>query len=172
MTDVERAINGQFRNVSTTCGVVNPLPPWPGGWGLAGDPATDPTWPYSVPIEWSPGASPCHLGIYMVSDGSDGGCKSTINAAGAKKLTSNVCFDSGATLTIYLNGVNVGTAGGGDAGVFIDLTGMTWPSSCELKILCLGEEWTGQILDSVSILAEGCINFAPAWSLGIGPALP
>ena len=171
MAYIERAIGGQFRNVANNCPDPPTYPAWPAGWGIAGNPATDPTWTYAVPVEWSPGASPCHLGIYMVSDGSNGGCKTTINAAGAKRLTSDVCFDGGAALTIYLNGVNIGTAGGGDAGVWVDLSGTSWPSSCELKILCLGEEWTGQILDSISVLAEGCINYAPAWSRGIGPAM-
>ena len=171
MTLEERAIGGQFRDVANTCPDPPTYPAWPAGWGIAGNPATDPTWTYAVPADWSPGASPCHLGIYMVSDGSNGGCKTTINAAGAVKLTSDVCFEGGATLTIYLNGVNVGTAGGGDAGVFIDLTGTVWPASCELKILCQGEEWMGQILDSISVLAEGCLNFAPIWSEYIGEAM-
>jgi hypothetical protein len=107
----------------------------------------------------------------MVSDGSGGGCKTTINASGAVKLTSDVCFGSGAPLAIFLNDVYLGPAGGGDAGDFIDLTGTTWPSSCELKILCLGNSWVGEILDSISVLAEGCINFAPTWSIDIGEAM-
>jgi hypothetical protein len=107
----------------------------------------------------------------FASDGVNGGCKTTINAAGAKRLTSVVAFPGAATLDIYLNGVNVGTAGGGDEGDWIDLSGTSWPSSCELKILCPGEEWMNQILDSISVLAEGCIDYAPAWSRDIGPAM-
>jgi hypothetical protein len=171
MALVERAINGQFRDISISSSDQPIDYPMPDGWSIDGYPGGNSHGVVPLINSHPPGATPYHLGVYFAYGGIGGTLRTTINAKGALFLITDVWWPNRAPLDIYLNGVNVGTAGGGDSGIFIDLSDTSWPSVCELKFICVGSMALSQVLDYVSVLTEGCINFAPIWSLDIGPAM-
>ena len=152
----ERAINGQFDKVTETYEqeIWNEehdiwKPPVPSGWSFTEQGASM----YWEPDDWNV-QSDFHATVYLTHDGEGGWALTTLDATGGQYVEIILGAAGDEEVAVYLDDVLLGTVAGEGATAQFDISNRTWTRSSVLKFIAAGNQWSGSLVRSISLMAS------------------
>ncbi|MFA4859393.1 PKD domain-containing protein [Methanoregula sp.] len=164
----ERAINGQFDQVTETYEqeILNEQqgiwwPPIPDGWTFTSENGPEMYW---EPDDWEADYSDYHATVIFCHTGDRGTMQTTLDATGGQyvRVTMGLGYYDSEPIEVYLDNILLGNITACDSTVQFDISDRSWTTASTLKIVAAGNQWTNNLVRSISLMAEDTIELPVA----------
>lgn len=162
----ERAINGQFDQVTETYEqeILNEQqdiwwPPYPEGWSFSLENGPEMFW---EPDDWDADHSNYHATVIFTHTGDYGTLQTTLDATGGQYIQIITGPGGNENLEVYLDNILLGNITEHYSSTQFDISNKSWTRSSTLKIVASGDQWTNNLVRSISLMAKNNVEHPTA----------